>query len=133
MSSINPTADKIRTSRLFEEPLVAIGSDPSPEENNALASALTVYAHRDKPEDFSSLTGFLESHPNSPWSASLLTNLGLVYYRAARYSKTLSVWREAWELAKPATDPKEKAVADRAFGELVYMHARLGHMAELDR
>lgn len=132
MFSASLDAHEIHRSRLFEEPLVPIGTEPAPKENAALAKALIGYSQRVNPEDFSQLTGFLEAYPNSSWKPALLTNLGLEYYRTGRYSKTLEVWREAWELGKSATEPKGKALADRAFGELVYMQARLGHMADLD-
>ena len=68
---------------------------------------------------------------NRPWNVALLTNLGLEYYNTGHYSKTLEVWRQAWELGRAATDLKGKAIADRAVGELAYMHARLGQMTEL--
>jgi RHS repeat-associated protein len=132
MFSSSPTAHEIYRSRLFEEPLVPIGPDPEPKGNAALARVLTAYSQRENPEDFSHLTSFLDAHPNSSWKPSLLLNLGLEYYRTGRYSKALEVWREAWERGKSAPDRKGKALADRAFGELVYMEARLGHMAELD-
>jgi tetratricopeptide (TPR) repeat protein len=132
MFSGSPNAEEIHRSRLFEEPLVPIGPDPGPKENAALAKALANYSQRVNPEDFSQLTSFLDAHPNSSWKPALLINLGLEYYRTGRYSKTLEVWREAWELGKPATDLKGKALADRAFGELVFMLARLGRMEELD-
>jgi YD repeat-containing protein len=112
--------------------LVPIGADPTPGETAALAAALEGYAKRSSPDDFSSLTGFLEAYPRSPWNAALLTALGLEYYRAGHYSKTLDVWSQAWQLARAATDLKGKAMADRAVGELAYMYARLGWMTELD-
>jgi RHS repeat-associated protein len=132
MFSSCPTTRDISHARCFEEPLVPIGAEPTPGENAAVAGAITGYSQRSYPEDFSRLTEFLEAYPNSCWKPALLTNLGLEYYRTGRYSKTLEVWHEAWELSKSATDVKGKALADRAFGELVYMQARLGHMAELD-
>jgi len=61
--------------RLFEEPLVPIGADPTAAENAALAAALEGYAKRSSPDEFSSLTGFLEAYPESPWKAALLTAL----------------------------------------------------------
>ena len=54
------------------------------------------------------------------------------YYNTAHYSLALESWGEAWQLAKGATDAKGKAIADRAVGELVAMHARLGHMTEVE-
>ena len=108
-----------------------IGGQPGVAENAALAAALRGYAQRKTPDDFSSLDGFLAKHPQSPWRAALLTNLGLEAYRTGRYSRTLDSWSEAWRLAKDATDAPARALADRAVGELASMHARLGHMTEL--
>jgi hypothetical protein len=130
--SANPTAEELFRARVFEEPLVPIGGAPGAEENVALAAALMGYAKRSGPDDFSSLTGFLATYPTSPWRAALLTNLGLEYYNSAHYSLALEAWNEAWAHAKDATDAKGKAIADRAAGELAYMYARLGRMAELE-
>lgn len=130
--SASPTVQEIFRARVFEEPLVPIGSEPTAQENAALAEALLGYAHRNGPDDFASITGFLDSHRRSPWRAALLTDLGLEYYRTAHYSLALEAWQEAWTLGKDATDRKAKAVADRAGGELAFMDARLGRMTELE-
>jgi len=130
--SAKPTVDELFRARIFEEPLVPIGSMPASEENAALAGALAGYAKRSGPDDFSSLTGFLSSHPQSAWAAALLTDLGLEYYHTAHYSLALEAWQKAWALAKDATEPKAKAIADRAVGELAYMYARLGRMEDLE-
>lgn len=132
MISSAPTPQDIFLTRLFEEPLVPVGADPTPAETAALATALSDYAKRSNPDDFSSLTGFVDAYPTSPWNVALLTNLGLEYYNTGYYSKTVEVWSQAWELAKDVTDLKGKAIADRAVGELAYMYARLGRMTELD-
>ncbi len=128
----NPKPEDFFRARVFEEPMVAIGAEPGPEENAALASALVGYAKRSGPDDFTSLTKFLEAHPKSPWRAAVLTGLGTEYYNTAHYSLALAAWAEAWDWTKNATDPKGKAVADHAAGELAYMYARLGRMDELD-
>lgn len=128
----SPTVQDFFVTRLLEEPLVPVGGNPTSAENAALAEALRAYSQRAGPDDFSSLIGFLQSYPTCPWTVALLTNLGLEYYHTGHYSKTLEVWRQAWELGRTATDLKGKATADRAVGELAYMHARLGRMAELD-
>ncbi len=109
-----------------------IGADPTPAENAALAAALMGYSKRSGPDDFSSITGFLEAYPKSPWNMALLTNLGLAYYKAGYYSKALEAWRQASDLARPVTDLAQKPLADRAIGELAYMLARLGRMTELE-
>jgi hypothetical protein len=59
MLSPNPTPQDIFQIRIFEEPLVPVGADPTPAENAALAAALQGYSKRSSPDDFSSLTGFI--------------------------------------------------------------------------
>jgi RHS repeat-associated protein len=130
--SAKPAVQEIFRARIFEEPLVPIGGEPDEAENAALAAALLGYAKRTGPDDFASLTEFLEQHPNSPWCAALLTDIGLEYYNAAHFSLALEAWREAWANAKDAMDVKGKAIVDRAAGELAYMYARLGRMTELE-
>ena len=44
----NPTADDIFRSRLFEEPLVPIGGNPSAAENAALGAALAAHTRNDR-------------------------------------------------------------------------------------
>jgi RHS repeat-associated protein len=130
--SAEPSAEEILRSHVFEEPLVPVGGEPGPAENAALAGALAYYSKRRGPDDFSSLTVFLDQHPNSPWTAALLTDLGLEYYNTAHYSLALDAWEKAWARAKDATDLKAKGVGDRAAGELACMYARLGRMTELE-
>lgn len=128
----NPTTRELSRARVFEEPLSPIGGEPTAAENAALAGALVGYGKRSGPDDFVGLTSFLEKHPKSPWSASILTCLGLEYYNTAHYSLAVKAWEEAWLKSKEATDPKGKAIADRAVGELAYLYARLGRMTELE-
>jgi hypothetical protein len=78
--SARPTPQDFFGARVFEEPLVPVGGEPSAADNAALADALLGYSKRSSPDDFSSLTGFWEKHPRSPWAAALLTCLGLEYY-----------------------------------------------------
>ena len=130
--SPNPTEQEIFRAHVFPEPLVPIGGQPTAAENAALVAALRSYAQRSGPDDFSSLTDFLNRHPGSPWAASLLTDLGLEYYNTAHYSLALEAWAKGWELGQKATDARGVAVADRAVAELAYMYARLGRMTQLD-
>ena len=96
----SPTPAEIFGSRVFEEPLVSIGGEPTAEENAALATALVAYSKRSASDDFASLTGFLHAHPKSPWRASLLANLGLEYYNTGHYSLAIKAWEKAWERSK---------------------------------
>ncbi len=129
--SVRPTTREITSARVFEESLVPIGVEPSADENAGLAAALLEYAKRSSPDDFSSLTTFLEKHPNSPWRAALLTSLGIEYYNTAYYSRALEAWQEAWALGERATELRGKFVADRAVCELAGLYSRLGRTAEL--
>lgn len=129
--SANPAPEEISRARVFGEPLIPVGSEPTAEENASLAAALVEYSQRRSPDDFGSLTGFLNHHPQSPWNAALLTGLGLEYYNTAHYSLALAAWEQAWALAQRATSLPQKALADRAAGELAYMLARLGRKQAL--
>jgi RHS repeat-associated protein len=126
-----PTSQDIFRARIFDEPLTPVGPKPTPRENVAFTDALVRFAKRSDAEDFSSLTGFLDAHEGSPWALALLTNLGLVYYRAGYYSNALQAWGVACGLARPITHSAQKPLADRAIGELAYMLARVGRMTEL--
>src|SRR3954468_131786 len=128
----NATTQEIFRMRVFEEPLVPIGGEPTAAENAELADALLGYEKRSGPDDFSSVTSFLEKHPKSPWRVALLTDLGLEYYNTAHYSLAIDAWENAWPLAKDARETKGKAIADRAAGELAFMYARLGRMTKLE-
>lgn len=101
-------------------------------DNADLAAALRGYALRSGPDDFSSMTGFLEQHPGSVWCVAVLTGLGLEYYHTAHYSLALEAWQEAWAKGQNAATAQGKLLADRAGGELAYMYARLGRMNELE-
>jgi RHS repeat-associated protein len=127
----SPTAEDIFLARVFEEPLVPMGADPTPEENADLAAALVDYAKCGGPDDFSALTAFLDAHPHSTWNGALLTNLGLVYYRRGHYSRALQAWSSACSIAMTVTNPAQQPLADRAIGELAYMLARIGRVSEL--
>src|SRR5215471_628170 len=102
--SAHPTPQEFFQARVFEEPLVPVGGEPTAAENADLARALRGYASRSGPDDFSALTGFLTLHPQSPWAAALLTDLGFEYYNTAHYSLALDAWRLASEAGKGASD-----------------------------
>src|SRR5207253_1420098 len=57
--SIQPSDEEISHARVFEEPLIKIGTgNGGAKENQALASALTTYLHSTNSEDVSSLLQF---------------------------------------------------------------------------
>jgi tetratricopeptide (TPR) repeat protein len=131
--SRQPTESEIFNARVFDEPLLAFWGKPSFAENKALTDALATYAGRTNLDDFSSLTDFLADYPQSAWDASLLLHLGTEYYNLGYYSKALDAFEQAWQKYKRLDDPKGKAQADRALGELAKLYSKLGRMQELSQ
>ena len=110
----------------FEEPLIAIGPTFS-KETQAMVDAIQAYQHQTVPDDFHLLEAFLSSYPESAWRVALLTNLGLAYYHFGYFSKAIAAWEGAWQAGRSVSEPRARALVDRAVGELIRMHARLGH------
>ncbi len=117
---------RLREARVFEEPLIATGPS-SAEEQQALWQAVQQYRDAGNAEAFAPLQAFLAQYPNSAWGLALRTNLGLTYYRLGYFSRAMEAWEGAWRDAQAQTQPETKRLADRALGELVRMHARIGH------
>lgn len=110
----------------FEDALVPT-RPTSPSEDGALLAALRLYRVRKVPDDFSALQEFLAGVPDSGWRLSLLINIGHAYYHYGYFSQALSAFEDAWKEGRYLTEPSSKALADRAIGELIRMHARIGH------
>jgi RHS repeat-associated protein len=127
------TEGELVRSRVFDEPLVPIGGRPERKENQALAEALTTYVKAGNPERLGPFRGFLREHPTSPWAASLLTNLGIVYRRTGYLTRALESLSQAWGMAKGMTDPRGQAVANRALSELADLLGDVGKREELSR
>lgn len=104
----------------FDEPLIAIGGTSSAE-FLVYPSAAMVFD-----SDVTCLQAFIRLNQATKWEASLQLNLGLAYYRNGYFSEAFGAYERAWALSKLETEPAEKILADRAFGELIRMHARLG-------
>ncbi|MGA3265516.1 MAG: RHS repeat-associated core domain-containing protein [Verrucomicrobiota bacterium] len=126
----NPTTEEIQHVRMFPELLIPT-APASAEDSRALGDALRTFSQRAVRDDFSPLEGFISANPDSAWTASLRLNLGLEYYHTGWYSKALDSLEEAWSELKNYRDPKLKALADRAVGELAFMYARIGRMQDL--
>jgi YD repeat-containing protein len=113
-------------SKFLPEPLVPFG-ERTPQDDAQLQAALAEYESTGRQERVEPLTAFLDANPQSPWRQSLWHNVGLVSYSNGFFTRAIDAWRNAWEAAKTATAFDHRAIADAAFGELVRMHARLGH------
>lgn len=128
----DPREAAIFHARVFEQPLVRIGGETSPEENSALLTAIDAYRARDKRDDDQTIREFLGSYPNSPWRIALLTNLGLEYRHTGWFLKAMDAWEEAWRLGRDATSLEAKLVVDRAVTELLELNARVGRRARVE-
>src|SRR5262249_39190022 len=78
------------------------------------------------------LQAFMQAHPQSHWSAALLTNMGFGYYHDGYYSRAMAAWQEAWNKGKDAPSFQAQRMIDRAAGELAKMHSQVGHAKELE-
>ncbi|MGX5805916.1 RHS repeat-associated core domain-containing protein [Bradyrhizobium sp. Arg314] len=100
-------------------------------DDEALAQALTEYRQKSDPSRLSGLEDFVAKHPSSPWAAGIWTNLGLAYLHEGYFSRAIDAWRQAWTAGKSATDPRARALVDRAVAELAQLYANLGHNDKL--
>ncbi|MCC6716313.1 MAG: peptidase C39, bacteriocin processing [Acetobacteraceae bacterium] len=124
----------------FPELLVAT-TPTTPEQDGALMAAVQAYAPEgdtararlDFPERAKPFIDFLAQYPSSGWAMAVHINLGLGYHRSGYYSRALASYEQAWALGKNSRINNEaKRLTDRAVGELLRMHARIGHMDEID-
>jgi YD repeat-containing protein len=127
--SKDPTDQEITVARCFDAPLEPSSGPVVAGENGALARALMDF-HK-APSNLGPIDTYLAAYPNSRWKASLLLNEALIYRHKARWTKVLPLLEESWSLSKDETKGDIRATADRAFGELTQMHARLGHYERL--
>ena len=130
--SSSPTTQEITRARVFSEPLLAIGGEPTAGENLVLARTLLAY-HRSGGIRWEPIVAdFLLTHPTSPWRASLLANLGTAQLRAHAYSLALASWSDAWASAKDDPDPKARAVADFAVAQWLTVAASFGQIEAVE-
>ncbi len=124
--SSRPSDDEIRSFMLTPETLVP-SAQTSPDDNAQLRAALVAYVEAGAGEDTAALERFVSSHPESPWTPSLLLNLGLIAYRTGYFTRALVFWEAAWTRTKDRTDRRSSDIADRAIAEFILMNARVGH------
>jgi RHS repeat-associated protein len=129
--SASPTDSEISRARIFDEPLIPIGEPTTPDENRALAQALRTYVGQDSRERLFPLQEFLSRHPSSPWRASLMASFGTVYRNAGYFTRAAEVWDQAWVLAKTATDPRQRAVADYAVSQWLDLLINFGQIEQV--
>ncbi|HEY5895709.1 MAG TPA: RHS repeat-associated core domain-containing protein [Chthoniobacterales bacterium] len=136
--SEQPADAEFATVRLFSEPLIAFDNDSSDAEsdktaeNATLAKALVAFEAQLPGDDASGLEEFLAAYPDSRWSVSLLTNLGIFYRQHGYWTRALSSWQLAWEKGQGETSPSRRMIVDRAVVQLTELKARLGRIDEVE-
>jgi YD repeat-containing protein len=128
--SASPTEIEIFAARVFEEPLVVAVGYATPAETAALARAIRLYQQQGAGERTEPFEALLAAGSIPAWRASVLLNLGLVWVRTGHMTRALSAFAEAWAVARSATTPRGRAVADRAVAELVQLLARIGRVQQ---
>ncbi|MBL0211557.1 MAG: hypothetical protein IPQ13_11715 [Holophagaceae bacterium] len=126
------TTAEIRQLRIFEEPLIPVGSEIIQAENLELHDAVLSYQKGGDAEDLRPFQSFLKAHPASVWAPSLWCNLGITYSRFGYISKALDAWEHAWALSKNVRSGEMRAIPERAAGGLADLYARLGRVSELE-
>ena len=114
----------------LDEPIIATRPLQAGE-NEALLVAREAFLKRKDSEDISTLTAYLDANPNSPYRMALLTDIGIHYFRIARFSKCVEAFEEAWKIGRDIRNHPSEALAHRAGGELANMYARLGRYESL--
>jgi len=117
-------------SGIFSQPLIPL-SEPTNRDRAILSKALLQYRDLEGTGKFVAIETYLKDNPKSPYAAAVQLNLGLNYYSSAYFGKALDAYKAAWELSNASKKESVRMLADRAFGELTYLHSRLGHFEEL--
>lgn len=129
--SETPSDLDISTARVFVEPLIATQGESNAGENQALAKALRTFVSGKKADAISPLEKFIQKYPESRWRASLELNLGILRYQTGYFSQAIAYFQSAWDRAKGESSPAVKAMADRAYSELVFLNAKVGRFQEM--
>jgi len=124
--SERPTKEEIFRARVFAEPLVPVGGEPTDDDTAALANALLAFHVRSDRGWIAPLGIYLTNHPDSPWRASLLANIGAVYRETAAFTRAMTAWDQAWALTKDSREPYGRAVADYAISNWLEVAVSFG-------
>src|SRR5580704_3780780 len=76
----NPTVNRTVPAHSAPNAGFVLSANPSVKENRQVADALRQHVQRAVADDFAALEAYVAVHPESPWTPSLLFNLGMEYY-----------------------------------------------------
>jgi RHS repeat-associated protein len=127
-----PTNHEISEARVFGEPLGTIDGTEDPEANKFLAKAIQDFQHGGDTEKTGPFEAYLAMFPKSPWRASLLANLGVLYRRKGYFTRAQVALTEAWQLGKDSPEPLAQGSAYRALTDLLELEMQFGHQGNLE-
>lgn len=116
----------------FGEVLLPV-REPAAAEKTAVEAARDAFLKRTQSDDVSAWETLLAAQPQTPYKLAVLTNVGGLYFRSARFSKCLAAYEAAWEEGKTVRNHPAEPLAGRAAGELAMMYARLGRYESLEQ
>jgi tetratricopeptide (TPR) repeat protein len=126
-------APTVASMRGFEEPLVPLGGGADANTDSALIDAIKAHKARKSYEDVSALEAYVNANANSPWTFSLLANLGDIYRKTGHFSKAVDAWEQAWALGKgEKKDEKVQALANQTAANLATLLSSLGRTERLE-
>ncbi len=131
--STPPTDAELFGARPFDEPLVPQPGPRSASEDAALAKAILTLGSTPPGDGLLEFERFIAHYPGTRWKGALLVGMGSTYRRTGYFTRALDAWEQAWGMLKGETDPRLRALADRALGELAELSARLGRYDRLER
>ncbi|HJP60465.1 MAG TPA: cysteine peptidase family C39 domain-containing protein, partial [Gemmatimonadaceae bacterium] len=131
MFGMNVTTAALMKARFFPEQLIPT-SEPTAEENAALARTLERVAIVSPDRRGEILDAHIQEHPSSPWRPSLLATAGTLYAREGYFSRAQAYWTQAWELTRGSDDRKVRVLADYAAGESIEQMVKFGQVAKLE-
>ena len=103
---------KISAAPLFSQRVMWVGTTaPDASETGDLYVAMGLDPDR-KVNPISSIEGFIQAHPDSPWTPSLRANLARYYRTIGKYGVALDYWQKAWDATKSLDDANARKVAD---------------------
>lgn len=117
----------------FTETLAPVAGTPTDSETADLQKAADAFvaSRTNGTPDWQALTSFIANHPQSPWNASLLLNLGDEYYENGYFSRALEAWQQSWLDGQSATNGAGHAIADRAAAQWLRMLCRVGRLDDV--
>lgn len=134
-ATVYPRVASVQVVAGLDEPLVA-GGPTTADEDAAIKAAIDAFLKGNPKADFPEIAApfitFVNKYPDSNWNTAVLTNLGLGYVRAGYYSRAIDAFERAWTLGKDSNLLEARNLADKTFGELVRMHARIGHADRIE-